>query len=277
MFLYFSKLPVERLGRWFAQAEPFPKCVPWNLFFFFFWHTGVWTQGLHLKPLHLETPDRVLRTVCLGWLQTTIPLISASWVARMTGVSHRHPVPWNLNRWGEEDWLYNQAKVIPFTNHVWSVSSFTENGLLLKGVPFKFRQLEDKGQFKAKVLTLAEDHLRSFGLFLGSSPASWLSSLDTARIRASLDLCLGENAPRNESLQASKWEEFFWLKRTERKEWSSHVPEIILGSGTSSLLGVRPTLKDGKEASKTPQSHLSVGSSCSLLEPGDLDGSSGWP
>jgi hypothetical protein len=28
-----------------------------------------------------------LRTVCLGWLQTTILLISASWVARITGMS----------------------------------------------------------------------------------------------------------------------------------------------------------------------------------------------
>jgi hypothetical protein len=28
-------------------------------------------------------------TICLGWLQTTILLISASWVARIIGVSHR--------------------------------------------------------------------------------------------------------------------------------------------------------------------------------------------
>jgi hypothetical protein len=33
--------------------------------------------------------DRVSWTVCLGWLRTLI-LISASWVARITGVSHRH-------------------------------------------------------------------------------------------------------------------------------------------------------------------------------------------
>jgi hypothetical protein len=32
--------------------------------------------------------DRVSRTICLGWLQTTILLISASWVARITGKSH---------------------------------------------------------------------------------------------------------------------------------------------------------------------------------------------
>jgi hypothetical protein len=28
-------------------------------------------------------------TVCLGWLQTAILLISASWVARITSVSHQ--------------------------------------------------------------------------------------------------------------------------------------------------------------------------------------------
>jgi hypothetical protein len=32
--------------------------------------------------------DRFLRTVCLGWLQIAILLISASWITRITGVSH---------------------------------------------------------------------------------------------------------------------------------------------------------------------------------------------
>jgi ABC-type Fe3+ transport system permease subunit len=34
--------------------------------------------------------DRVSWTICLSWLQTVILLISASWVARITGVSHWH-------------------------------------------------------------------------------------------------------------------------------------------------------------------------------------------
>jgi hypothetical protein len=34
--------------------------------------------------------DRVSWTFCLGWLRTEVLLISASWVARITGVSHRH-------------------------------------------------------------------------------------------------------------------------------------------------------------------------------------------
>jgi hypothetical protein len=33
--------------------------------------------------------DRVSWTICLGWLQTVIFLISASWVARIIGVSYR--------------------------------------------------------------------------------------------------------------------------------------------------------------------------------------------
>jgi hypothetical protein len=32
--------------------------------------------------------DRVLQTICLGWLLTVNLLISASWVARITGVNH---------------------------------------------------------------------------------------------------------------------------------------------------------------------------------------------
>jgi hypothetical protein len=31
-------------------------------------------------------------TDCQGWLQTMILMISASWVARITGMSHWHPV-----------------------------------------------------------------------------------------------------------------------------------------------------------------------------------------
>jgi hypothetical protein len=32
--------------------------------------------------------DRVSKTLCLGWLRTSILLTPASWVARITGVSH---------------------------------------------------------------------------------------------------------------------------------------------------------------------------------------------
>jgi hypothetical protein len=35
--------------------------------------------------------DRVSWTLCPGWLQTMIHLISASWVAKITGMSHWHP------------------------------------------------------------------------------------------------------------------------------------------------------------------------------------------
>jgi hypothetical protein len=34
--------------------------------------------------------DRVSRTIFLGWIRTVILLISASQVARITGVSHQH-------------------------------------------------------------------------------------------------------------------------------------------------------------------------------------------
>jgi hypothetical protein len=54
-----------------------------------------WTQGLQLEPLHSASSflwwdfwDGVLRTIWPGWLWTTILLISASWVAGITGVSH---------------------------------------------------------------------------------------------------------------------------------------------------------------------------------------------
>jgi hypothetical protein len=54
--------------------------------------------GLHLEPLRQPYfcdffffQDRVSWTICHGWLQTSILLISASWVARITGVGHWCP------------------------------------------------------------------------------------------------------------------------------------------------------------------------------------------
>jgi hypothetical protein len=64
------------------------------LLLFFFCSPGAWTQDLYLELLHpLYFCEGVFkiescRTVCLGWPRTTIFLISASWVARITGVSH---------------------------------------------------------------------------------------------------------------------------------------------------------------------------------------------
>jgi hypothetical protein len=40
--------------------------------------------------------DRVSKTICPGWLHTTILLISASWVARITDMSHRCQAPMSI-------------------------------------------------------------------------------------------------------------------------------------------------------------------------------------
>jgi hypothetical protein len=74
-------------------------------FFFFFGGTGVWTQGLiftrqALLPLeHSASHFWGMRffemgsweLFAWGWFQTKILLISASQVARITGMSHQHP------------------------------------------------------------------------------------------------------------------------------------------------------------------------------------------
>jgi hypothetical protein len=79
-----------RLEKW---AELWNIC----LFVCLFCGSGAWTQGLHLRPLHQPIfvmgffQDRVSWTVCPGWLGTAIFLISASWVARIIGVSHWCP------------------------------------------------------------------------------------------------------------------------------------------------------------------------------------------
>jgi hypothetical protein len=65
--------------------------------FHFLCSCRVWTQGLHLEPLHQSFSrdgsfrDRVLQIICLHWIWTMILLISVSWVARTTGMSHHCP------------------------------------------------------------------------------------------------------------------------------------------------------------------------------------------
>jgi hypothetical protein len=48
--------------------------------------------------------DRVSQTICLGWLQTVILFISASWVARITGMSQWHSALNFPHLWGWRTW-----------------------------------------------------------------------------------------------------------------------------------------------------------------------------
>jgi hypothetical protein len=67
-------------------------------FFFFFFNisTGFTgekksTGGLQLELCVGYFQDRVLWTLCLDWPWTSILLISASWEAKMTGLTHWRP------------------------------------------------------------------------------------------------------------------------------------------------------------------------------------------
>jgi hypothetical protein len=65
-FFFFAELRFEFKAYTLSHSSS-PFC---GFFFFFFLY-------------------RVRKTICPGWLQTTILLISASWVARITGMSHQ--------------------------------------------------------------------------------------------------------------------------------------------------------------------------------------------
>jgi hypothetical protein len=52
--------------------------------------TCIWVDR-HVLPCPAIGWDLVLQIFCLGWLWTEILLLSASHVARITGVSHRYP------------------------------------------------------------------------------------------------------------------------------------------------------------------------------------------
>jgi hypothetical protein len=67
--------------------------------------------------------DRVLWTICPDWLWTSILLISASWVARITGVSHRaqpNPTSW------QEEWLLQNMDGQSYGRHLhWRTTSWS--------------------------------------------------------------------------------------------------------------------------------------------------------
>jgi hypothetical protein len=77
-----------------------------NLRVSFFWWDWGWTQGFVLCRLSHTSSDScsgyfgggVLRIICPGWPRTTVLLISASQVARTTGVSHWHPARFSVLR-----------------------------------------------------------------------------------------------------------------------------------------------------------------------------------
>jgi hypothetical protein len=84
--------PASVSKRW--DCSHMPPC----LVYFFFWQ--YW--GFNSGPSHWATPpvlflwrvfwDKVLQNYP-GWLQTAILLITAPWVARITGVSHQCLAP----------------------------------------------------------------------------------------------------------------------------------------------------------------------------------------
>jgi hypothetical protein len=83
------------LLEYYFTFRSFILCVALFMYLFiYFCSTGAWTQGLHLEPLF--QPFSVLDIFEIGshglfvwgWLWTAVLLIFASWVARITGMSH---------------------------------------------------------------------------------------------------------------------------------------------------------------------------------------------
>jgi hypothetical protein len=65
-----------------------------NSFFLRFWGLNLGPTPSATLPVHFcdgFSRDQCSWAVCPGWLLTMILLISASWLARITGLSHWHP------------------------------------------------------------------------------------------------------------------------------------------------------------------------------------------
>jgi hypothetical protein len=100
LLLHRTEYTSEHLPFWLVS--PVTRCklfweIQGSVTHFFFWQ--YWS--LNSGPSPWATPpalfcdeyfwDRVSRTICPGYIRTTILLISVSWVARIIGMSHWHP------------------------------------------------------------------------------------------------------------------------------------------------------------------------------------------
>jgi hypothetical protein len=96
---------------------------------------GIWTQNHSLS--HSTSPfvwrvfsDRVSGTICLSWLQTSMLLISASWIARIIGVSHRRLTKFHFQRaetdtpWREATCPRSASAVPPAACHTLTLPAF---------------------------------------------------------------------------------------------------------------------------------------------------------
>jgi hypothetical protein len=73
------------------------------------WVTGIIGKNHHVRVLLLRW-GRVLWSFCVGWLQTAILLISASWVTRIIGLCY-HACPEKFIHYlGENVWIYVRFK-----------------------------------------------------------------------------------------------------------------------------------------------------------------------
>jgi hypothetical protein len=64
---------------------------------------GAYTLRYSTSPFCHGFFQDILWTICLGWLQTVILLISASWISRIAGVSHQCPACVGYF-WGKFSW-----------------------------------------------------------------------------------------------------------------------------------------------------------------------------
>jgi hypothetical protein len=106
-FFFFLQYKVFNPGRWACWVNTYQKLYPQPLFDFFFFPTQALRFELrasHLLGRHTWTIlpdlfhvgclwDKVLQTVCLGWLQTSILLSCQVWV---TGTQPNSNFRWTL-------------------------------------------------------------------------------------------------------------------------------------------------------------------------------------
>jgi hypothetical protein len=98
LFIWMKRYSMSEAWRNLSQIKLKVCCQLYPFFFLWFW-------GLNSGPSPWTTPPALFCeeffeigtcvTICLGWLRTVILLIPASWVGRITGVSHRWPASFN--------------------------------------------------------------------------------------------------------------------------------------------------------------------------------------
>jgi hypothetical protein len=155
--------------------------------------------------------DRVSQTIFQGWLWSAILLITASWVPRITGVSHRCQAPMGI---------FNVGIFLPMPSACWCFDALCFSTHPLRRLYSQTLQIENVG-LQTLCGYRTSDREQAFLLQSKGSSYIWDTSATLSGVRVQSHVRVGEQ-PRSLWLGAGSW-----LALRNAWVWSSHTQQWV--------------------------------------------------